>query len=225
MKQAHVVSSRKSKDEMARGSGTRRRGGGRGTRAGGKAAGLGRPSRVDLSISAPVGRAHGTYLRTNLPRVLALLDPALRELSVALVGLRTMADLHERFMGIDGPTDVLTFELEHDGEGRVVAGEVVVCVPYALAQARERQIPPRHEVLLYALHGILHLCGFDDRTERAFAAMHRREDEILTQLGIGRVFHRDAPAAKAARGSKKLVERTGTRRTTGPRGRSRRTSA
>ena len=49
-----------------------------------------------------------------------------------------MAELHERFMNIPGPTDVLTFELDHDGKGRVVAGEVVVCVPYAVKQAKER---------------------------------------------------------------------------------------
>ena len=46
----------------------------------------------------------------------------------------------------------------------------------------------RDEVLLYALHGVLHLCGYDDRTDRDFAAMHRREDEILERLGVGAIF-------------------------------------
>ena len=90
-----------------------------------------------------------------------------------------MADLHQRFMGIPGPTDVLTFELDHDARGRTVAGEVVVCVPYALRQARRRRIAPRDELLLYALHGMLHLGGYDDRTPADFARMHRREDQIL----------------------------------------------
>jgi len=44
------------------------------------------------------------------------------------------------------------------------------------------------ELLLYALHGMLHLCGFDDRTDRGFRTMHRREDDILTALGFGPVF-------------------------------------
>jgi ssRNA-specific RNase YbeY (16S rRNA maturation enzyme) len=35
---------------------------------------------------------------------------------------------------------------------------------------------------------MLHLCGFDDRTDRAFAAMHQKEDQILTRLGVGPIF-------------------------------------
>jgi probable rRNA maturation factor len=42
--------------------------------------------------------------------------------------------------------------------------------------------------LLYSLHGMLHLCGFDDRTEPDFRRMHQTEDEILTRLGVGPVF-------------------------------------
>jgi probable rRNA maturation factor len=110
-----------------------------------------------------------------------------------------MADLHLRFMDIPGPTDVLTFELDHDPRGRVTAGEVVVCVPYALREARRRRVPPRAELLLYALHGMLHLCGYDDRTDRDFATMHRREDEILNQLGVGPVFARPPATAPPRR--------------------------
>jgi ssRNA-specific RNase YbeY (16S rRNA maturation enzyme) len=70
----------------------------------------------------------------------------------------------------------------------VVAGEVVVCVPYAVRQARRSGAGVKKELLLYALHGMLHLCGFDDRTARDFAAMHEREDEILKAIGVGAVF-------------------------------------
>lgn len=99
-----------------------------------------------------------------------------------------MSRLHRKFMGIDSPTDVLTFELDHDPRGRVLTGEVIVCVSQATRQSRRRGIPLKHEVLLYALHGMLHLCGFDDRTDRDFKDMHRKEDEILETLGFGRVF-------------------------------------
>ena len=147
------------------------------------------------------------FLRRYLPRARRLLRGPLAEMSVALVGDRRMGVLHERFMGIAGPTDVLTFELEHDARGRVVAGEVVVCVPYAVREAARRGVEARKEVLLYALHGMLHLCGFDDRTDRDFAIMHRREDEILKRLGVGIVFARGkaekgtlGAAAKRGRG-------------------------
>jgi rRNA maturation RNase YbeY len=143
---------------------------------------------LDLTASAPTGRPFLPHLKRHLPKAHALLRPALAELSVALVGNARMAALHQQFMAISGPTDVLTFELDYDPRGRVTAGEVVVCVPHALREARRRRRPPRDEVLLYALHGMLHLCGYDDRTARDFARMHRREDQILDELGVGAVF-------------------------------------
>jgi probable rRNA maturation factor len=150
----------------------------------------GRPAAppLDLTITAATGGEYAAYLRANLRRAHAVERPALRELSVALVGDKRMAGVHERFMGIAGPTDVMTFELDHDARGRVVAGEVVVCVPYAVRQARRSGTGVKKELLLYALHGMLHLCGFDDRTARDFAAMHEREDEILNAIGVGAVF-------------------------------------
>ena len=95
-------------------------------------------------------------------------------------------------MGVAGPTDVLTFPLDVDSRGRATSGEVVVCVPEARRRAREHGHPVERELLLYSLHGLLHLCGYDDRNARDFRRMHRTEDAILTQLGIGPVF-REAP--------------------------------
>jgi probable rRNA maturation factor len=118
-----------------------------------------------------------------------------------------MAELHEQFLHITGPTDVLTFPLETDSLGRVTAGEVVVCVPEARRRARVEGVPVERELLLYALHGMLHLAGFDDRTAPDFATMHRTEDDILTQLGVGPVF--SAPRGRVGKGGApfKTIER------------------
>jgi probable rRNA maturation factor len=113
-----------------------------------------------------------------------------------------MSKLHAQFMGIEGPTDVLTFPLEDDARGRVTAGEVVVCVPEARRRAKDHKERPERELLLYALHGMLHLSGYDDRTAADFRRMHRTEDKILTQLGIGPVFHRSG-GARAAKGARR----------------------
>jgi rRNA maturation RNase YbeY len=145
-------------------------------------------SRFSLSISADAGRAYVPFVRRHLRAAHRLLRPALHELSVALVGDTQMSSLHERFMDIPGPTDVLTFPLDVDARGRPVAGEVVVCVPEARRRAKEHNVPVERELLLYALHGLLHLCGYDDRTGDDFRAMHRAEDQILTRLGVGPVF-------------------------------------
>jgi probable rRNA maturation factor len=118
----------------------------------------------------------------------AVLNPPLRQLSIALVNDTTMSQLHQKYLAIAQPTDVLTFELDHDARGRVMAGEVIICVPEARRKARQRDSTVEKELLLYALHGMLHLSGFDDRTASGYRTMHRKEDEILTHLGIGPVF-------------------------------------
>jgi len=118
-----------------------------------------------------------------LRRAHEVMRSPLRELSVALVGDSRMSELHERFMGISGPTDVLSFPLDEH------SGEIVICVPQAMRAAKQRGIAVEKELLLYALHGMLHLQGMDDRTDADFRAMHRLEDRILIELGIGAVFN------------------------------------
>jgi probable rRNA maturation factor len=143
---------------------------------------------LHLSITPNTGIANVSHLRTHLLRAHRLLHPPLRELSLALVDDAGIKRLHRRFLGNNSVTDVLSFPLEFDAAGHVTAGEIVVCVPQARRQARCLGTKPADELLLYALHGLLHLCGWDDRTAGGFAAMHAKEDSILHSLGIGRVF-------------------------------------
>ena len=174
---------------------------------------------ASITFAAAVGRQYVPFLRRHLRAAHKILQPTLAELSIALVADVRMAQLHQQFMGVPGPTDVLTFPLDRDRNGRVLSGEVVVCVPEARRQAKLRGLPVERELLLYALHGMLHLCGYDDRTTSAFRTMHRTEDQILTQLGVGPVFNADpnaAPRSRARAGSKSARRRrAGKSRATG----------
>jgi probable rRNA maturation factor len=158
----------------------------------------------DLSVTASAGRQYASILNRMLPRARSLVGGRVAELSVAIVGDRKMAELHETFMGIEGPTDVLTFELDHDARGRVTAGEVVVNVQEARRRATEHGAGVGEELLLYAIHGLLHLSGYDDTTKMAYMKMHRKEDDILTKLGFGQVFAREPkkPARRQRRGTR-----------------------
>lgn len=149
-----------------------------------------------VSVNAQLAKSFAPQLARQLRRAHRLIKPRLTELSVALVDDERMATLHNQYMGIDSPTDVLTFELDRDARERVIAGEVVVCVPEARRQAKQRGTRANDEILLYALHGLLHLCGYDDKTAAGFKRMHAMEDRILTKLGVGPVF-----AANPKRGS------------------------
>jgi probable rRNA maturation factor len=146
------------------------------------------PASLRISITAHCGGAHASFIRRQLIRAHRMLRSPLAELSIALVGDRRMSDLHLRFMSMAGPTDVLTFPLEIDATGNTLSGEVVICIPEARRRAREHGTRLSHEILLYAVHGMLHLSGYDDRTAREFKVMHRKEDDLLTRLGAGAVF-------------------------------------
>lgn len=148
---------------------------------------------TELAVTAVAGTAHRslvTYLERWLPPAVQLLASTPLSISIALVGDRRMAALHEKFSDVSGPTDVLTFELEHDADGRPTNGEIVLCVPFARRVAKRRGTTLENELLLYALHGVLHLSGFDDRAPAAHARMHAEEDRILREIGIGPVFQR-----------------------------------
>ena len=113
-----------------------------------------------------------------------------REISTALVcvGGARMKKLNAEFTGRAELTDVLAFPMgEVDPEeDRFLVGEVVVCRPVAEREARSRGLPVRNELLLYALHGWLHLAGHRDGTERGRARMLRAERRIMGALGLKR---------------------------------------
>jgi probable rRNA maturation factor len=106
-----------------------------------------------------------------------------REVSLALVDDPTLAELHGRFLDDPSPTDVMSFHLGDDDGGPW--GEVVVSVDRAreVALARGGDLP--RELLLYAVHGTLHLCGFDDLEEPDREAMRRAEAAVLERIGAG----------------------------------------
>jgi probable rRNA maturation factor len=145
-------------------------------------------SKLQLELSTPTGFGHSEFLRRHLLAAHRILRPPLRELSLAIVGEQKMSQLHRRYLNRIGPTDVLSFELDRDARGRVLAGQVVICLTVARRHSRQRGVKLPNELLLYALHGMLHLCKFDDRTPAGFARIHRMEDRILSRLGVGPVF-------------------------------------
>lgn len=104
------------------------------------------------------------------------------EISVAIVGNREMQDLHRRYLGDDSPTDVLAFPL-HASDTRL-EGEIVVCWDVAQESAPEFQWRAEDELLLYVVHGALHLVGHDDTNEAAFQRMRTAEEKYVGAFGL-----------------------------------------
>jgi probable rRNA maturation factor len=105
------------------------------------------------------------------------------KVSLAFVDDATIAGLNKRFLDHDGPTDVLTFPLSRPG-AKKLEGEVVMGAEVAVREAAERGHDPNTELCLYVIHGVLHLCGYDDGTPKGAAAMRRKEREYLRQLNL-----------------------------------------
>lgn len=102
------------------------------------------------------------------------------ELSVAIVDDPTIHELNRQFLQHDYPTDVITFPLEDDPE--LLEGEIVLSADTAEREASEQAWPVEQEIALYAIHGVLHLTGYDDHTEPDIAMMRARETLYLEQL-------------------------------------------
>ncbi|HEX6208428.1 MAG TPA: rRNA maturation RNase YbeY [Actinomycetota bacterium] len=93
------------------------------------------------------------------------------ELSVSLVTRDEIADLHERYLGEPGPTDVLSFPQDDEAEDGVpLLGDVVVCPEVAAGQEG-----PESDVGLLLVHGILHLLGYDHETDEDRQEMWARQ--------------------------------------------------
>jgi rRNA maturation RNase YbeY len=89
-----------------------------------------------------------------------------------------MARLNESFLRHAGPTDVLAFNYSEPGV-EMLHGEVFVCVEVAVSQARQFATRWQDELVRYAIHGALHLKGFDDHRPADRRRMKREEDRLL----------------------------------------------
>ena len=103
-------------------------------------------------------------------------------IEVALVDDATLAELHGRFLDDSSVTDVMSFDLGDEGGGPV--GEVYVSVERARIVAERRGASWERELTLYLVHGVLHLCGFDDLCDADREAMRTAEAAVLESLGL-----------------------------------------
>jgi probable rRNA maturation factor len=104
------------------------------------------------------------------------------DLTIYLVGAPEITRLNEEFLQHRGPTDVITFDYGDTAAPELLSGEIFICLDEAAKQAGRFRTSWQREMLRYVVHGILHLCGYDDRTARARGRMKRQEDRLVKQL-------------------------------------------
>jgi probable rRNA maturation factor len=121
-------------------------------------------NRQDMPVDEP-------GLASLAERTLVAEERSTGELSLSFVTSEEMEDLHTRYLGETGPTDVLSFPLDEDG----LLGDVVVCP----AEASRNNSDLESELRLLVVHGVLHLLGYDHQDEDERAEMWSKQDVYI----------------------------------------------
>ena len=102
------------------------------------------------------------------------------EVAIHFISARRSAEMNRQFLQHEGPTDILTFD--QGSTAQRLRGELFVCVPEAIRQAREFGATAEAELLRYVVHGLLHLRGFDDVEAARRRVMKREENRLVRKL-------------------------------------------
>jgi len=138
---------------------------------------------VEVSSSCrnvPAGRA---AVRRIVQQTLAAHGRVCAEIDVAIIGDKRMRAMNRYYAGKDRVTDVLSFDLSDPADKPTLHGQIVVNWHQARRQARKLGHSARAELMLYVVHGLLHLLGYRDDSRREFVRMQRAAGDILAAGG------------------------------------------
>ena len=127
----------------------------------------------------------------NVVAELEALSPQ-TEVDITLVDDAAIHELNRTYRGIDRPTDVLSFALDEgeeepevdDDEIEHLLGDVIISAPTAVRQGEEYGHGLEREMTYLAVHGMLHLLGYDHMEEKDKLIMRKREEEVLRRLNL-----------------------------------------
>ena len=122
------------------------------------------------------GRGEGDELRE-----LIKVAKDLGDVTYIFCSAARLLDMNRQFLGHDYYTDVITFDYSDRKGARIVSGDIFIDVETVADNAREYGAAKLTEMRRVVVHGLLHLCGQKDKTPRANAQMHRKEDHYLRQ--------------------------------------------
>jgi len=115
------------------------------------------------------------------------------DITIVLTDDRQLHELNKEFLGIDSPTDVLSFPAsETDPEtGSVYLGDILISIPRAANQAEVAGHSLEAETQLLVVHGVLHLLGYDHASDEEKTVMWNEQAKVLERLGLSRIKIQD----------------------------------
>lgn len=118
------------------------------------------------------------------------------EISIAVVGDEQIHSINRQYLNHDYETDVITFDLGSHPETDALQGEIVVSAETAVRIAKEVGNEPDVELVLYVVHGALHLSGFDDHSDADRQEMRAAEKRMMSRLGHEYRFELEEPSGQ-----------------------------
>ena len=160
---------------------------------------------IDISSSQDMLSIDIRGLTRAIERALQIEQVASAVLSVTVVDNKAIHQINREHLQHDYPTDVISFQLDFafDDEvpadslaelraaGAMIEGEIIASAEMAADMASSGQWTAMNELTLYVIHGLLHICGYDDLTPEEKAIMRTRERVILNALGLNPVYPED----------------------------------
>ncbi len=124
-------------------------------------------------------------------------EQAESSLSILVTDDARLQELNKQFLGIDAPTDVLSFPEDYTDPDTDTPylGDIAISYPRAEAQAAAGGHPVKDELMLLVVHGVLHLLGYDHLEEQDRQVMWKIQAEVLAGLGSSIILPPDEPSA------------------------------
>jgi probable rRNA maturation factor len=142
---------------------------------------------IDMMVESDRWRQSGdaaALARAAVIEAAAALSTARAELAIVLTDDSAMRALNRVWRGVDKATNVLSFPTKRAGEGPPLLGDIVLAYDTIAREARRQRKPFAHHVAHLAVHGFLHLLGYDHESHGQAETMERRERRILARLGV-----------------------------------------
>lgn len=120
-------------------------------------------------------------------RTLSTEEVASASVGILVVDHQRMHELNRQYLNHDYPTDVLSFPLHESSSAattRRIEGEIIISAEMAVERCAEFDHAPHQELALYLIHGLLHLCGYDDHDPSEKEKMTIRQFEILERVPL-----------------------------------------
>ncbi|HET9777325.1 MAG TPA: rRNA maturation RNase YbeY [Gemmatimonadaceae bacterium] len=144
------------------------------------------PRGLAIDISSSVRRLSVSRARIREAAISTFRAERVKDamLSITFVGRAAISQLNRRYLGHEGPTDVISFGLRRVGRRGAVVGDVYICAEVARENAKRRGISAGEELLRLVVHGTLHVLGRDHPTGamRTTSSMWRRQEKILARI-------------------------------------------